>query len=315
MRWKGRRKSSNVEDRRGQSGGGNIFGGSRRTSGGAGRISGGGKSMGCGGLILIIVLFLVFGSDMTNFIGNGDMLQQQNPQGQTRSNGYDQRQAPQSGQARPDDELAEFVQVVLAETEDVWNPIFQQQLGRDYREPTLVLFEGQVTSACGRASAATGPFYCPGDEKLYIDLSFYRELSQRFGAPGDFAMAYVVAHEVAHHVQNLLGITRQVQSQNGRIPEKEYNRLSVKLELQADFLSGVWARAVQKKGLLEDGDIEEALNAANAIGDDRIQKQARGYVVPDSFTHGTSAQRVKWFRRGFETGDISQGDTFSARDL
>jgi len=165
------------------------------------------------------------------------------------------------------------------------------------------------------ASSATGPFYCPGDNKLYIDLSFYRDLSERFGAPGDFAMAYVVAHEVAHHVQNLLGITRQVQSQNGRISQTEYNKLSVKLELQADYLSGVWARYVKEKDLLEEGDIEEALNAAHAIGDDRIQKQSRGYVVPDSFTHGTSAQRVKWFKKGYQSGDINGGDTFSARDL
>jgi predicted metalloprotease len=205
--------------------------------------------------------------------------------------------------------------VVLKETEDVWNPIFQQQLGRKYQEPILVLFDGSVRSACGAASSATGPFYCPGDNKLYIDLSFYRELSQKFGAPGDFAMAYVVAHEVAHHVQNLLGITSQVQSQNGRISQTAYNDLSVRLELQADFLSGVWARNVQQKGLLEEGDIEEALRCAHAIGDDRIQKQARGYVVPDSFTHGTSEQRMRWFKKGFMTGDINQGDTFNTRDL
>ncbi len=167
-----------------------------------------------------------------------------------------------------------------------------------YQEPTLVLFDGQVSSACGTASSATGPFYCPADQKLYIDLSFYRELSERFGAPGDFSMAYVVAHEVAHHVQNLLGITRQMQSQRGRISEKDYNDLSVRLELQADFLAGVWANhADRTKGILEEGDVEEALRCANAIGDDRLQKQAQGYVVPDSFTHGTSAQRVRWFKK------------------
>ncbi len=296
MRWKGRAKSRNVEDRRGQSGGG-VFSGGTSVPRGKGTI-------GCGGLVLILLLYLFIGGDMSQFLGGAEEMMQT----QQQDNSYNPQNADQ-------DTLAAYVQVVLKETEDVWNPIFQQQLGRKYQEPILVLFDGSVRSACGAASSATGPFYCPGDNKLYIDLSFYRELSQKFGAPGDFAMAYVVAHEVAHHVQNLLGITSQVQSQNGRISQTAYNDLSVRLELQADFLSGVWARNVQQKGLLEEGDIEEALRCAHAIGDDRIQKQARGYVVPDSFTHGTSEQRMRWFKKGFMTGDINQGDTFNTRDL
>jgi predicted metalloprotease len=250
------------------------------------------------------LIIILLGGDPTQF------LQQQTQQQPTQTE-YDQA----LGQARPDDELAEFVSVVLKETEDVWEILFREQLGRNYQQPTLVIFDGQVSSACGMASSATGPFYCPGDQKLYIDLSFYRELSQKFGAPGDFAMAYVVAHEVAHHVQNLLGYTRQMQQQRGRISETAYNQLSVRLELQADFLSGVWAYHMKNKGLLDEGDIEEALRCANAIGDDRIQKQARGYVVPDSFTHGTSEQRKRWFKLGFDTGDLSQGDTFGAKTL
>ena len=212
--------------------------------------------------------------------------------------------------------MAQFVSVVLKDTEDVWDKLFAEQLQATYRKPTLVLFSGTVTSACGMASSASGPFYCPGDQKLYIDLSFYQDLKNRFGAPGDFAMAYVVAHEVGHHVQNLLGVTDQVHRQRGRIPKAQYNQLSVRLELQADFLSGVWAHhADRMKDILEEGDIQEALNAANAIGDDRLQKQARGYVVPESFTHGTSAQRMRWFSRGYQTGDLSEGDTFAAEEL
>jgi predicted metalloprotease len=204
---------------------------------------------------------------------------------------------------------------LLADTEDVWHKLFKD-MGRQYREPKLVLFSGQVRSACGRASSAVGPFYCPGDEKVYIDLAFYRELKERFQAPGDFAQAYVIAHEVGHHVQKLLGISDRVDAMRQRVGEVEANQLSVRMELQADFLAGVWAYHAQNmKHILEPGDIEAAIRAATAIGDDRLQKQAQGYVVPDSFTHGTSAQRVRWFRRGFETGDITQGDTFKAKDL
>ena len=213
------------------------------------------------------------------------------------------------------EELTQFVSVVLADTEDVWHDLFRR-MGRTYEEPVLVLFSGQVQSACGFASAASGPFYCPADRKLYIDLTFYEEMKQRFGAPGDFAQAYVIAHEVGHHVQNLLGTSREVQAMRSRLGKADYNRLSVRLELQADFFAGVWAHHAQRtKHILEEGDVAEALNAANAIGDDTLQRRAQGRVVPDSFTHGTSEQRMRWFRKGLETGDLSQGDTFNAERL
>ncbi len=203
---------------------------------------------------------------------------------------------------------------MLANTEDVWTDLLPQS-GRQYRKPTLVLFTDQVRSACGIAGAAVGPFYCPGDQKVYIDLSFFRELKTRFGAPGDFAEAYVIAHEVGHHIQRLLGTMDRVDSVRGRVSEQEANELSVRLELQADFLAGVWAHYAQKKGSLEPGDIEEALGAASAVGDDRMQRQTQGHVVPDSFTHGSSEQRIRWFRKGFETGDLRQGDTFTTSSL
>jgi predicted metalloprotease len=200
-----------------------------------------------------------------------------------------------------------FIKVVLADTEDVWNSLFRNQLQRQYREPGLVLFSGSDQSGCGFATAATGPFYCPADQKVYIDLTFFNELATRFRASGDFAEAYVVAHEVGHHVQNQLGILDKVHSANGRVSKTEYNQLSVRAELQADFLAGVWAHHAQKtKNILEPGDIQEALGAAGAVGDDRLQKQTQGYVVPDSFTHGSSQQRERWFRLGFETGDVSK---------
>ncbi|MHC5011090.1 MAG: KPN_02809 family neutral zinc metallopeptidase, partial [Planctomycetota bacterium] len=209
-----------------------------------------------------------------------------------------------------EDELAAFVSVVLADTEDVWNEIFRAK-GNTYEEPKLVLFRGHVDSACGFASSAVGPFYCPPDKKVFIDLSFYDQLQRRFGAPGDFAQAYVIAHEVGHHIQNLLGISTKVHEMQQRLSQADANELSVRLELQADFLAGVWAHHAQRtKNILERGDIEEALRAASAIGDDNIQRQTQGHVVPDSFTHGTSAQRVAWFRHGFETGLLSEGDTF-----
>ena len=236
--------------------------------------------------------------------------------GATGSQPSQQQSAPRGQVGGAGDELAEFVSVTLKDTEDVWVKLFREELGRNYRIPTLVLFEGAVRSACGHTSSAAGPFYCPGDEKLYIDLSFYRELKEKFRAPGDFAMAYVVAHEVAHHIQRQLGITDEVHKKRGRVSEAEYNDLSTRLELQADFLAGVWAHHAEKmKGILEEGDIEEALTAANAIGDDTIQKRSQGYVVPDSFTHGTSEQRVRWFMKGLQTGDLAQGDTFNTRNL
>jgi len=284
MRWRGSRESSNVEDRRG--------------SGGKKTVIGGGL-----GIIIVIIISLVMGEDPTK------VLQNVMPDGQT---GMEQSAPANTAE---DDEAASFVKVVLAENEDVWNSLFSQS-GKSYQEPVLVLFRNQVSSACGSASSSSGPFYCSGDQKIYIDLSFYDELKTRFNAPGDFAMAYVIAHEVGHHVQNLLGISGQVHAQSSRISEEEYNQLSVRLELQADFFAGLWAHhADRMKSLLEEGDIEEALNAANAIGDDRLQKQSQGYIVPDAFTHGTSAQRMRWFKKGYTTGDINQGDTFAASSL
>jgi predicted metalloprotease len=222
----------------------------------------------------------------------------------------------EDGPKNPEQErLVDFVEVVLADTEDVWTELFAAQ-GKTYRKPKLVLFTGQVQSACGNASAAVGPFYCPADEKVYLDLQFYSDLQRRFRAPGDFAQAYVIAHEIGHHVQKQLGISDKVHAAQGQVSKAEANDLSVRLELQADFFAGVWANHAQRtRMILETGDIEEALNAASAIGDDRLQKQAQGYVVPESFTHGSSAQRVRWFKRGLQTGDMSQGDTFNARDL
>lgn len=279
MRWQGRRESGNVEDRRGSRGG---------------MIAGGGI-----GTIVIALLIYFLGGDPSQVMDTQP--------------GAAQRQMSPAEQAK-EDEAASFVKVVLAETEDVWNKVFAQN-NQQYQEPKLVLFSGVVQSACGNASAASGPFYCPADKQVYIDLSFYDELKNNLNAPGDFAMAYVIAHEVGHHVQNLLGISQKVQQMRGRLSEAEYNKLSVKLELQADFLAGVWAHHTQKlQGVIEPGDIEEALTAANAIGDDRLQKQSQGYVVPDAFTHGTSAQRVAWFKKGFQTGDINQGDTFNSNE-
>lgn len=284
MEWKGRRESDNVEDVRG--------GGGRR-----GIAIGGGV----GGIIIaLIVLFLTKDPEKA--------LQTLNQNG-----------SPATEQTAPpteaENEAASFVKVVLADNEDVWHKLFEEQ-GMEYREPKLVLFTGEVESGCGGASAASGPFYCPGDEKMYIDLSFYNELKDRFNAPGDFAMAYVVAHENGHHIQKLLGISDKVHDMQSRLSEAEYNKLSVKLELQADFLAGVWAHhAQQMKNILDPGDIDEALAAANAIGDDKLQKQSQGYVVPDAFTHGTSQQRMYWFKKGFDTGDMKQGDTFKAEEL
>jgi uncharacterized protein len=284
MRWRDQRQSENLEDRRSTSRKGLAVGG----------------GIGLGTVVLVIVSLLL-GVDPRNFI------EQPSP-----------GSSPGVESGRPanpeEEELKKFVGAVLANTEDVWNEIFRQG-GRQYKEPTLVLFSDQVRSACGIAGSAVGPFYCPGDEKVYIDLAFYQELRSRFRAPGDFAQAYVVAHEIGHHIQNLLGTMDKVNRLQSRMSEAEANQLSVRLELQADFYAGVWANYAQKKGLLETGDIEEALKAATAIGDDRLQRESQGYVVPDSFTHGTSEQRVRWFRRGFETGDIRQGDTFNTRKL
>lgn len=275
MKWLGRERSGNVDDRRGMS---------RPAAG-----------LGIGGII-VVVIYMFLGGDSAEL---ANILQQQ----QTTN-------APNTA-VDPNDEDAVFVSVVLKDTEDVWEKIFREQFGKEYRKPTLVLFDGAVESACGFQQSATGPFYCPTDEKLYIDLSFYRLLKERFNAPGDFAMAYVVAHEVGHHVQHLLGTSDQVHQQRQQLSEKDGNKLSVMLELQADFYAGLWAHhADAMKGILEPGDIEEALTAASAIGDDKLQQQSGGSVVPDAFTHGTSEQRMYWFNKGYTTGSIEQGDTF-----
>ena len=281
MRWRGERQSSNIEDRRG-------IGGKVAVGGGL-------------GTIVILVLALLFGADPQQLLEQVP----NNPSSDVQS----------SRPINPEEEkLKEFVGVVLGKSEDVWNDLFRRN-GSQYREPTLVLFTDQVRSACGSADSAVGPFYCPADEKVYIDLSFYEALRRRFNAPGDFAQAYVIAHEVGHHVQNLLGISDRIDAMQRRVSQAEANQLSVRLELQADFFAGVFARYVQKQGILEPGDIEEALQAASAVGDDQIQRRTTGYVVPDSFTHGTSEQRLRWFKKGYDSGDLRQGDTFSATSL
>lgn len=287
MRWQGRRQSNNIDDRR----------------------SAGPARVGLrGGLVVVVIAMIAIflGADPRDVLRIMQNLPAPQPQVQVGGDG--RNVGPQ-----PDDELANFVSVVLADTEEVWTEQFARA-GRTYRKPTLVLFRDQVRSACGFASAASGPFYCPADQQVYIDLAFYQDMKDKLGAPGDFAQAYVIAHEVGHHVQNLLGISEDVHARQQRVDKVEANELSVRLELQADFLAGVWAHhAEQKWQILEPGDIEEALNAATAIGDDRLQQQSRGTVVPESFTHGTSKQRVRWFTRGLKTGDMNAGDTFSVR--
>lgn len=279
MLWQGRRESSNVDDRRGIGGGGIAVGG------------------GLLGVIALVINYLLGGG------GDGTQIPLPN-----------QNQPLSAEEQAAQDEEARFVKVVLADTEDIWGQLMSQA-GRSYTKPTLVLFSGYTQSGCGNASSASGPFYCPGDQEVYIDLSFYDELKNRFGAPGDFAMAYVIAHEIGHHVQKLMGISDKIDRLRGQLSQEEFNKYSVRLELQADFFAGVWAHYEKGKNYLQEGDIEEALNAANAIGDDRLQKEAQGYVVPESFTHGTSAQRMYWFKKGYETGDMNQGDTFNASEL
>ena len=286
MRWQDGRRSTNVEDRRGSRIPGRVKGGSI-------------------GILLLALVGMYFGIDPSIILNMGESVQVSQP---------GQSGAPVE-QTEEDRQLAEFVSVVLADTEDVWKEQFRAA-GQTYAEPNLVLFSGAVQSACGFAEAAMGPFYCPGDGKVYIDLSFYRELKRNMNAPGDFAQAYVIAHEVGHHVQNLLGLSRQMEAMRRQVSKTEYNRLSVKMELQADCFAGLWAHhAHRARQVVEPGDIDEALNAASQIGDDRLQKQQRGYVTPDSFTHGTSAQRVNWFQRGYQTGRFDNCDTFNAASL
>ena len=282
MRWEGRRQSQNIEDRRGM-----RFG----RAGGIGL-----------GTIVLALVAAYFGVDPSVVLQN------------TQPSGQQAEQVPYEESAE-EAHLREFVATVLADTEDAWGAIFSAA-GRTYEQPSLVLFSGAVQSACGFAQAAVGPFYCPGDHQVYIDLSFYQDLQSRFGAPGDFAQAYVVAHEVGHHVQTLLGISERNMAARQRASEAEANALSVRQELQADCFAGIWAHnADRSRQLLEAGDIEEGLNAAAAIGDDRLQKQSRGYVSPESFTHGSSEQRVRWFKRGLESGSVESCDTFATRNL
>ena len=282
MRLGGLRESGNVEDRRGIGRGGLAVGG------------------GLGGIALV-VLGLLFGVDPSQILNGGGP-------------GEAPTQTSRPGAPPQNDEQSRAVRQILGTTEDVWNDVFRRN-GSTYREPTLQLFSGMANTACGRAGSSVGPFYCPGDEKVYIDLSFYDELRSRFRAPGDFAQAYVIAHEVGHHVQNLLGTSDKVTQMQQRASEAQSNQLSVRLELQADCYAGVWGFYAKQKNILDPGDLEEALAAATAIGDDRLQRESQGYVVPDSFTHGSSEQRVRWFRAGFDSGDVRRCDTFGTRSL
>ncbi|KQQ36708.1 flagellar biosynthesis protein FlgM [Rhizobium sp. Leaf306] len=295
MEWKGRRQSDNVEDQRGASMGGRG-GGFRIPIGGGGR---GGGGLSIGGIVVVLIICWVTGINPLTLLSGGDT---------SMDTGTSTTQ--QAPRTPAEDEMTGFVRTVLADTEDTWNEIFQSN-GARYEEPTLVLFGGQVRSACGFASSASGPFYCPGDRKVYLDTEFFKELSQRLGAGGDFAEAYVVAHEVGHHVQNLLGVLPKFNQARQNMSETEANRMSVRVELQADCFAGVWGKRTQQKGFLESGDLEEALNAAQQIGDDTLQKRSQGYVVPESFNHGTSQQRMRWFKQGFDTGDMKACDTFS----
>jgi uncharacterized protein len=299
MRWQRGRRSDNVDDRRGQGGGFRPVGLPRGLPGGMPRR--GGRTIGGGLGLLLILLALVFGVDPSILLqggGSGSVLQAP-------------VEAPLTAE---EDELAAFVSVVLADTEDTWQALFERA-GQRYEEPTLVLFSGYTRSACGSASSAMGPFYCPGDRQVYIDLQFYDELARRLGAPGDFAQAYVLAHEVGHHVQTLLGITQEVTALRQRSDTVESNRLSVLVELQADCFAGVWGHHAAARDLLEPGDLDEAIRAAGAVGDDTLQRRSQGMVVPDSFTHGSAEQRIDWFRRGFDAGDPAVCNTFEAAGL
>ena len=296
MKWEGQRQSDNVEDRRGEGGG----------RGGGFRV-GGGRGIGLGSIVIALVAGWIFGINPLTLLGvlGGDGGVIEAPTAQQAP-----AQRPPAG-----DEVAAFVSTVLADTEDVWGAVMQSG-GAAYREPKLVLFRGAVGTACGTGQSAMGPFYCPGDQKVYLDLGFFDTLRSRMGAPGDFAQAYVISHEVGHHVQNLLGITGKVDGMRGRVPEAQMNALSVRVELQADCFAGVWAHHSQKgKGWLERGDVDEAMNAAAQIGDDMLQRKTQGTVVPESFTHGSSQQRQSWFRRGLESGSVGQCNTFDARQL
>ena len=327
MQWRGRRQSGNIEDIRGRGGMGGGMGGGFGMPGGlpggtiripmGGSRSGGG-GIGCGTLVVIGIVLYMLGINPLTILTNGglgggleDML---GPQMSPNEQRADPRPRTQAGASGREDEMKQFVSTIIGSTEEVWTKVFKAY-GRDYPEPTTTVFSGGVQSACGLASSASGPFYCPGDKKVYIDFDFYRQLAQQFGAPGDFAQAYVLAHEVGHHVQNIIGVLPEFNRMRQSMGKLEANQMSVKVELQADCFAGIWGHYVAKEGWLDQGDLEEALNAAKQIGDDTIQKKTQGYVVPDAFNHGTSEQRRYWFRRGFEAGRIEQCDTFNAAEL
>jgi predicted metalloprotease len=308
MRWQGRRESSNIEDRRGQGGFEGGMGGPRLPMGFPTR-RGGAGGLGIGAIVVILIVAWIAGINPLALLGGLDsgspviVGQGESPGGQTTGQ-----------QGTPADEGGKFVAAVLADTEDTWRDIFQKG-GARYQDPTLVLFSGQTSSACGFASDASGPFYCPNDRKVYIDLAFYRQLRDEFQAPGDFAQAYVIAHEIGHHVQNLLGDLGRAEQQKQQVGDVERNQISVRVELQADCYAGIWAHSADARGVLEVGDIDEGLNAAAQIGDDTLQQRTRGYVVPESFNHGTSEQRSRWFKRGYEQGSMDACDTFGATQL
>jgi predicted metalloprotease len=307
MDWKGRRQSDNIEDERGSSptGGGPLGGGGFRFPGGG--IGGGGLSFRT--IIVLVVIFLVLRAMGVDVIG---LLQQSGALtgGSSSGSGYQQSDSSGGTAAPANDEMKQFVATVLADTEDTWTGIFKS-IGQTYTDPKLVLFSGSFPSACGTASAATGPFYCPSDQKVYLDMAFFQQMKDQFGASGDFAQAYVISHEVGHHVQDLLGILPKFNQARQTMSEADANKMSVRIELQADCFAGIWGKFTQQKGILQQGDLEEALNAAQQIGDDTLQKRSQGYVVPDSFNHGTSAQRMKWFKQGFDSGKLSDCDTLN----
>ncbi len=302
MDWKGRRQSDNIEDARNSTGGASGNDPFSRTGLNFPKGGRGGSRMSIGTIVIMVVIYLVLkamGIDALQLLDQGNS-----------GTGSGVTQSEQSGAAPANDEMKQFVATILAETEDTWNGIFKAN-GQTYEEPKLLLFSGSVDSACGQASSATGPFYCPGDRKVYLDMDFFSQMSRDFGASGDFADAYVVAHEVGHHVQNLIGVLPKFNKARQSMSEVDANAMSVRVELQADCFAGIWGKFTEQKGILEAVDLEEALNAAHQIGDDTLQRKSQGYVVPDSFNHGTSAQRAKWFKRGFDSGKMSACDTFS----
>lgn len=306
MEWKGRRQSDNIEDDRGSSGGFRGGGGGLRFPGGGlgGGFGGGGRGLSIGSIIILVVIVLALrfmGIDVMQLLDDGSTT--------GGSSGYEQSQSSRPS-SQADDESKQFVATVLAETEDTWHTIFQS-MGKTYVDPKLVLFTGRINSACGLAQSATGPFYCPSDKKVYLDMAFFKQMRDELGAGGDFAQAYVVAHEVGHHVQDLLGILPKFNQARQGMSEADANKMSVRIELQADCFAGIWGKYTQQQGILDNGDLEEALNAAQQIGDDTLQKRSQGYVVPESFNHGTSAQRVKWFKTGFDSGQVQACDTLS----